>query len=246
MIRYLPILLVVFAAPTLAQPTAPAATTLPALQPPTFVAPVELDLKRVLPPWPVAGTLASEADVQTVLAIQQRRTNADEVDAQADSVTTMADFTRNLLGPQATPERYPRLFALMAALHQDMRGVNRAANEAQGYRLRPVLFDSRIKPSLDMVGHGAASYPSARTSSGQVWADVIALIIPEKAAEAQAEAERIAWRRVVGGVHYPSDLAGSRHVARAVKQALEQSPKFQTAVESVKRELATDPIGPTR
>ncbi len=239
MIRFA--LLLALASPAVATVPPPTAS-LPPLQAPVFVTPTDLDLKRALPPWPVAGTLASEADVQTVLAIQARRTPAEEADAQADSVTTMRDFTAKLLGPRATPARYPRLFALMEALHQDMRGINRAANEAQGYRLRPVLFDSRIKPSLDMVGHGAAAYPSARTSSGQVWADVIARLVPAKAAEAQTEAERIAWRRVVGGVHYPSDLAGSRHVARAVNAALAKSAKFAVALAAVKAELAVDPF----
>lgn len=210
----------------------------PPLPAPVYVAPAQLDLPRVLPPWPAADSLASEADVMTVLAVQARRTRAEERDAQADSVTIMPDFTKRLLGPAATPERLPKLFALMGALHQDMRGVNRAANEARGYRLRPVLFDRRIKPSLDMIGHGAASYPSARTSSGKVWAEVIALLLPGRAEAARAEAERIAWRRVVGGVHYPSDLGGSLHVARAVMTALQASPSFQADLQAVRAELA--------
>lgn len=230
------------AGPPVADPASAAApdsaSALPPLAPPTYVAPDALDLARNLPAWPQPGSLASEADVQVILALQLRRTKADADDAQADSVTTMSDFTRALLGPAVTPASHPRLFALLSALHQDMRGVNRAANAAQGYRLRPVLFDPRIKPSLDMVGHGAASYPSARASSGQVWADVMALLVPERAAEAQAEAERIAWRRVVGGVHYPSDITASRHVAAAVKQALAASPRFQADLAAVKAELA--------
>lgn len=211
---------------------------MPPLAPPTYVAPDTLSLPKYLPMWPAPGTLASDADVQAMLAIQQRRTKADEADAQADSVTTMTDFTAALLGPKVTPASHPKLFAMMAALHQDMRRVNRAANEAQGYRLRPILFDARVKPSLDMAGHGAASYPSARASSGQVWADVIGVLVPQRAAEAQAEAERIAWRRVVGGVHYPSDLAGSRHVAALVKNSLAASPKFQADLAAVRAELA--------
>ncbi len=230
-------LLLAASAPATAQ-IAPPVQSLPPLPAPMYVAPSDIDLTRLLPAWPQPGSLASEADVQSMLAVQLRRTKVEEIDAQADSVTTMTDFTKKLLGADATPARYPQLFALMAALRQDMRGINRAANAAQGFRIRPRLFDPRITPSLNMVGHGDASYPSARTSSGQVWADVIAELVPSKAAEAQAEAERIAWRRVVGGVHYPSDLAGSRHVARAVGVFLTGAPKFQAALAKVKAELA--------
>ena len=211
---------------------------LPPLRPVTFVSPDELDLARALPAFPAAGSLAHEADIQTMLALQLRRTPAEAADAQADSVTTMTDFTTKLLGPAAVAARYPKLFALMAALHQDMRRINRAANAAQGFRPRPIRLDARIRPSLDMVGHGDAAYPSARASSGQVWADVTAQLVPQRAIEAQAEAERVAWRRVVGGVHYPSDLAGSRHVARAVGVALAKSPKFHAALAEARAELA--------
>ena len=235
-------MLALMAAPAAAQPVPDQTPTpiaaMPPLAPVTYVGPEQLDLPRVLPAWPQPGTLASEADIQTMLALQLRRTPADEVDAQADSTTTMIDFTTRLLGPEATPARYPKLFALMAALHQDMRRINRAANEARGFRPRPVVFDPRIRPSLDMAGHGSAAYPSARASSGQVWADVMAQIMPTSAAQAQAEAERIAWRRVVGGVHYPSDIAGSRHVARAVQKALANSPAFKQAMDEVRAEFA--------
>lgn len=230
------------AGPAFAQQMTPPATALPPLPAPTFVAPAELNLTQVLPAWPVKGSLAFDADIETVLAMQSRRTAAEAADAQADSVTTMVDFTKRLLGPRATPERYPRLFALMESLHQDMRRINRTANEAKGFRVRPVLADERIKPSLDMVGHGAASYPSARASSAHVWADVIARLVPAKAADARTEADRIAWRRVTGGVHYPSDLAGSRHVAGAVKQALSTSTAFARALREVQAELARDPL----
>jgi acid phosphatase (class A) len=226
------------ATPAMPDQTPTPVAAMPPLAPPTYVTPEDVDLARNLPAWPVPGTLASEADVLTILAIQARRTPAETADAQADSTTTMSDFTRALLGPAATPERHPRLFAMMAALHQDMRRINRAANEAQGIRPRPVLFDSRVRPSIDMAGHGGASYPSARASSGHVWAGVIAQLLPERAAEAAAEAERIGWRRVVGGVHYPSDLAGSRHVARAVLAALARSPRFQADLAAVRQELA--------
>lgn len=226
------------AAPTMPDQTPTPISAMPPLQPPTYVTPETLDLARALPAWPQPGTLAFEADIETMLAIQRSRTPEQSADAQADSVTTMTDFTRALLGPEATAERYPRLFAMMAALHQDMRRVNRAANEAQGFRPRPVRVDSRIVPSIDMGGHGSASYPSARGSSGHVWSEVIALILPERAAEARAEADRIAWRRVLGGVHYPSDIAGSRHVARAVMIALARSERFQADLAAVRQELA--------
>lgn len=224
-------------APVAAQAQTPAVQTLPPLPAPTYVAPAELDLARVLPPFPAAGSFADRVDVETMLAIQRRRTKVDEIDAQADSVTTMSDFTVRLLGvAKASPASHPKLFALMRALHDDMRGVNRAANAAKGFRPRPRVHDARITPSLDMVGHGDASYPSARTSSGYVWAAVFGDLFPALAGAADAEAERIAWRRVVGGVHYPSDLTGSRVVAARVVERLRARARFRQDLEVVRAE----------
>jgi acid phosphatase (class A) len=203
----------------------------------TFIASADVDLKAALPPWPAPGSLAEAADIETLLAVQLRRSAADAADAQADSVTTMPQWTAQLLGMGA--DKLPRTFALMAALHDDMRRINRAANEAQGFRTRPAQYDSRVKPSLDLIGHGNASYPSARASSGAVWAGVVNLLVPEQAAAANAIAERIAWRRVVGGVHYPSDLAGSRKVAAAVLSRLQERPSFRAALAQACEELTS-------
>lgn len=200
-----------------------------------YIAPGDIALESVLPPWPQPGSLAEAADIETMLAVQRRRSPADAADAQADSVTIMPQWTAQLLGVGA--DKLPLTFALMQALHDDMRGVNRAANAAQGFRTRPALYDARIQPSLDLVGHGNASYPSARASSSAVWAAVMAQLVPEKAAAAAEMAERIAWRRVVGGAHYPSDLAGSQRVAASVVQALEKKPRFVAAIGPVCSEL---------
>jgi acid phosphatase (class A) len=222
----------------LAPVPAVAQETLPPLPAPRFVVPADVDLKAVLPPFPAKGSLAERADIETMLAIQARRTREEEADAQADSVTTMPDLTLRLLGSKVTPASHPKLFAMLRSLHDDMRGINRAANAAQGFRARPQVYDTRIRPSLDMVGHGNASYPSARTSSGYVWAGVIGDLFPSRRAEAEAEAERVAWRRVLGGVHYPSDLAGSRLVAAAVLKHLRASAAFRREMAMIKAEIA--------
>jgi hypothetical protein len=107
----------VAATPVLAQTQPPAASALPPLPAPTYVTPAELDLPRVLPAFPAAGSFADRVDVETMLAIQRRRTKVDEIDAQADSVTTMSDFTSNMLGAaKANPASHPKLFALMGTL----------------------------------------------------------------------------------------------------------------------------------
>ena len=225
-------------APALSIPASAGVEALPPLPAPRFVAPSDIDLARDLPPFPAIGSLAESADIETMLALQIRRTKVDEDDAAADSTTNMVDFTQSLLGSSYSPVTHPKLFGMMRALHDDMRGINRVANAAHGFRQRPAVRDTRIRPSLNMSGRSTTSYPSARASSAGVWACVIGGLIPTQLVVAQGKAEQVGWRRVVGGVHYPSDLAGSRLVIASVCDALTKSPAFLSARAEVAAELA--------
>ena len=157
-------------APALSIPASAGVEALPPLPAPRFVAPSDIDLARDLPPFPAIGSLAESADIETMLALQIRRTKVDEDDAAADSTTNMVDFTQSLLGSSYSPVTHPKLFGMMRALHDDMRGINRVANAAHGFRQRPAVRDTRIRPSLNMSGRSTTSYPSARASSAGVWA----------------------------------------------------------------------------
>lgn len=70
MIRLLFVAVVLTAPATARTPDAPptAAPAGASVVPHTFVSPDQLDLPRVLPPWPAPGTLASQADMLTILA----------------------------------------------------------------------------------------------------------------------------------------------------------------------------------
>src|SRR5208337_2636587 len=101
---------------------------------------------------------------------------------------------------------------------------------------RPFAADPRVRPCVSRP-HGG-SYPSGHAVSFFTEAGVLAEVFPEKRAELLEFAQKLAWGRVIGGVHYPTDLAGGRAVAEAILERLRASAAFQAALARCRAEVA--------
>jgi acid phosphatase (class A) len=196
------------------------------LPPPSFVAPQALNLALVLPKWPGDETLAGRADLEAVLSIQAARTAVEAAEADRDAPRGPMAWAQDVLGTAFTQAAYPKIAALLQRVHDDVRGVNRAANAVHGTRARPAERDPRVKPSLNL-GAPTPSYPSARTAGCRVWAEVLGALYPDKRAALLAHADRSAWLRVIGGAHYPTDVTAGRIVAEALIHHLQRSAAYQ-------------------
>jgi acid phosphatase (class A) len=218
-----------------------------------FVALTEADIAATVPAWPADDSLAGRADLQVVVAVERARDALLADEAERDATRGPVQWAAFVLGPRFDPERLPRTVALLEALHEDLRRVQRAANAAFPTRPRPWMRDAGVLPSLrsERAGSGPhfSSYPSARTMASQVWAHALAALFPDARTALEAAADRTAWLRVAGGAHYPSDLAGGRAVAMLVVAKLGQSTVFAHALDAARAEIAaldTPRIAPVR
>ena len=82
------------------------------------------------------------------------------------------------------------------------------------------------------------SYPSGHAYGAYLRAAVLAEIFPEKRAEIFDRARYVAWGRVIGGVHFPTDLEGGRRLAEAGFAELKKSATFRAALEKCRAEAA--------
>ena len=71
-----------------------------------------------------------------------------------------------------------------------------------------------------------------------VWAAVLGEIFPDRQAELNTWAHQVAWGRVMGGVHFPTDLMGGRILAEAVVEALRKNPAYRADIEKCRAEVA--------
>lgn len=215
---------------------------------PTFLTPQRLAQAFHLPLWPVAGSAQAAIDLQAVLDAQTQRSAADVAEANLDATRGPLAWAqdRRALGSGFTAERFPRTVALLQAVHDDMRGINNAMNAVHAFRPRPyALGVADLRPSLPLPATGRAdtsSYPSARTASSRTWALVLAEVFPTRRAVLLAQAERSAQLRLIGGVHFPSDIEAGRQVGDAAFAQLLADPAFQAALRLAQQEALAVPL----
>lgn len=214
----------------------------PAASPPplpvaTYITPEALFLAQPLPAWP-QGSSAADADLQAVLAAQAQRTPADVAEALLDANRGPVAWAQDAagLGATFTEQRYPATTALLLALHEDMRAVNRAGNAEKGHRARPGVVDSRVQSIFAASLSNTASYPSARSASSRVWALLLADVFPERRAALLAHADRTAQLRLLGGAHFPSDISAGKQVGAAYYAQLASNPAFAQALRKAQDE----------
>jgi acid phosphatase (class A) len=194
-----------------------------------------VDLPRYLSPAPADDSAQTQADIAELLQIQATRTPAQCLQARADIVMSVYRFADALGSPEhLTPEQLPKLDALFKrVLAIDLSAMNMAK---QAYvRPRPFVLDARIAPCVERPS--SASYPSGHSMYAFVTAIVLADMVPERRAPLMARAQEYAHNRMIGGVHYASDVQAGRIAGTALAALLFDSAAFQSDVAAARLEL---------
>jgi acid phosphatase (class A) len=205
--------------------TAPA-TALPA--PPFssggYLTPVSLNLYRLLPPPPEAGSPQERAELDELLRLQATRTPAAVRRAQQDATISIFRFADALGSPPGfNPSALPLFAELFERIGRDEGLFMNTAKDAFG-RPRPFVTEKRLDPVVPRPP--SASYPSGHTTWAITVAIVLADMLPERRAQIFARADEFAHNREVGGVHYPSDVAAGHLAGTALAVELFNSPRF--------------------
>jgi acid phosphatase (class A) len=212
------------AAPATALPAAPYSSG-------GYLTAVSLNLYRLLPPPPEAGSAQERAELDELLRLQDTRTPAAVRRAQADATISIFRFADALGNPPGfTPQALPLVATLFDRVLRDENLFMDTAKDAFA-RPRPFLTEERLQPVLSRPA--SASYPSGHSTWAIAVAIVLSDMVPERRAQIFARADEYAHNREVGGVHYPSDVAAGHLAGTALAQQLFNSPRF------VEDELAT-------
>lgn len=194
-----------------------------------------IDLTAMLPPQPAVGSALEKADIDAVIAAQKAASPERIAAAAYDAEETVYVIFGKLIGPKFTPQSMPltdKLFARIGASEDDV------VDPAKPYfgRVRPFLaLPNDIKPLVKQTKSG--SYPSGHTTRATVEGIILGMMLPEKRKEIWARVDDYAESRVIGGMHYPSDLAAGRQAGVAMAATLLASPSFVADMEAAKTEL---------
>ena len=121
-----------------------------------------------------------------------------------------------------------------ARVGEDMKAMDRAA-KLPFLRARPTTVDPSLQPCVTLPT--STSYPSGSAMQAWVWGALLADMFPFRRKEILERAERAAWGRVIGGVHFPSDLVGGKRLAMVYLAEAWKSSGFQVGVEASRAEL---------
>ncbi len=202
-------------------------------QKPHYVAAEQFKTAEFAPP-PAPGSEAQKADLAVTLDWQNKRTEADCAKAR---LTANADYD-SFWGekspfPRPLPREVKEFFdRLSLDLDSSVSVMKNRYERLRPFNTYPGVANPCIKKS------GGYSYPSGHASFSRVFADVLTDIVPERRAEFFAKADEIAQDRVIGGVHFATDIAAGKAFGDRFHSELLKSPGYLKDIERMKALLA--------
>ncbi|WP_145145606.1 phosphatase PAP2 family protein [Roseomonas gilardii] len=198
-----------------------------------YLTPKQVDLTLLLPP-PPHDAAEQQREIEVVLRVQREASPERVALAVADAKESVFDMFGQVLG-----ERFQRANLPKASLLYDRVGASEDAtvDPAKPFfgRVRPYLADPRVKALVPASKSG--SWPSGHTTRVMLVATVLAAMLPEQRDAIWARADDYAWSRVIGGMHYPSDLVAGKRAGAAMAAVLFTDPGFQADFAAAKAEL---------
>jgi acid phosphatase (class A) len=214
---------------------ASACTTAPAPSAaPVVIALAAPDLLKLVPPAPKPGSAADKQDLALILDMQAKRTQAmcdfaqADVDASLKRFITPLGYTLN--GDSVQTE------LLIKMITKDLRAASDELKNTYK-RPRPYDTDAGIIACISKAPTGSYSYPSGHAAFGYMMAAMLSQIVPENKDKWLARAADFGRSRLVGGVHFPSDIDAGRTLGLALAEHALRDPAVQAQLKLAKPEL---------
>ena len=201
-----------------------------------FVTNKDIDLTMILPPPPANDSAETKAELGEVLTLQVTRTPEMEARAVADAEENVWRFA-DVMGPNFTKDKLPKFSAFFDRVVETEGAVVDPAKDVWK-RPRPHQLSDLVKPAVKLSSSG--SWPSGHATVGTMMGIILADMVPEKRAEIMARAAEYAHNRVVGGIHYPSDVEMGKISGSVIAAVLLNRDDFKAEYDVARAELRGD------
>ncbi len=194
----------------------------------------EINLLDLLPPPPANDSAQMKAELGEILTIQVTRTPEMAARAVADAEENVWRFSDVIDNPKFTKENLPKFSAFFDRVVETEGAVVDPAKDVWK-RPRPHLYSDLVKPIVPLSKSG--SYPSGHTTVGTLMGIVLANMVPEKRPAIMARAWEYGHNRIVGGIHYASDIEAGRIAGTVIAETIMTHDDYKTEYEGAKAEL---------
>lgn len=219
------------------------------------------DMRMVLMPPPLSPA-AVAADLDAVRAMQNARTHERFEKARGDATVTIFRFA-DVLGSEFNEAAVPKTTQFFGKVNRELgRYISQTKNCWR--RPRPYELDPTIRPTDDLLESTGAnriaapplagsdtpcdsgerhvdsysfSYPSGHTAFGTLAAILLAQMVPEKHIELFERGREYGDSRLVGSVHFPSDIEAGRILATSVVAMMMLNADFRADLAGARAEL---------
>ena len=194
----------------------------------------EINLLMLLAPPPAVDSAQMKAELGQILTIQVTRTKEMEARAIADATETIWRFADVVDSAKFNAETLPKTAAFFGRVVETEAAVVDPAKDVWK-RPRPHLYSDLVKPVVPLSKSG--SYPSGHATVGTLMGIELANMLPEKRAAIMARAWEFGWNRVIGGIHYASDIEMGRISGTVIAQTISTHADFRQEFDAAKTEL---------
>ena len=183
------------------------------------------------------NTPEGQADLEETLVVHQKAKPEQIAQAAGENKLTIFHFAP-AIGPWFVPGKFPKTEALFKQVEVEAKAASDSAKKLykhpRPYHLAPESFAHSIEHE-DPTHY---SYPSGHSTRGTVFALLLAELFPEHRAALIEKGRDTGWLRVVGGVHFPSDVYAGRVLGQALAREFLLSATLQHDLAEVRAELA--------
>jgi acid phosphatase (class A) len=193
----------------------------------------EINLLLLLPPAS-NDSATTKAELGEVLTLQVTRTPEMEARAIADATENIWRFADVINNPKFKVEALPKFAAFFDRVVETEGDVVDPAKDVWK-RPRPHLYSDLVKPVVPLSKSGA--YPSGHATVGTLIGIVLSNMLPERRERIMARAWEYGHNRLVGGIHFASDIEMGHIAGAVIAQTISTHSDFKAEFEAAKAEL---------
>lgn len=193
-----------------------------------------------IPPPPKSDSPADQADLDYTLAIQADASPDQIRRAEIVALYFNVFSYSEILSPKFNPDSYPQTAAFFKRLEIT---VNTTKNQLKDHFARPRPVNAHKDLVKQLVPYESGySYPSGHAARAWLYALVLGELDPADRLAFLRQAALVGYYRVLGGMHYQSDIIASRTLSEMLFTQLQADPDFTKALAALKAaEWATPP-----